>query len=73
MRTGTFSLHRSLLDHSLWGGEAFTRGQAWVDLIGHAAWKDGFIRVRGQRIDLERGELAWSERELAKRLSLIHI
>ena len=67
MPTGTFSVSRELLAHSLWTGEKFTRGQAWVDLVGHARWKAGFIRVRGQRIDLDRGELAWSERELAKR------
>ena len=60
-------LFRSLGESDIWLGEVFTRGQAWVDLLMKARWKPGHARIRGVRIDLDRGQLAWSEVALAKR------
>ena len=62
-----FSVSRELLKSDLWTSEPFTRGQAWVDLIGHARWKSGFARVKGVKIELLRGQLCWSEVKLAER------
>lgn len=64
---GYFSIERNLLQHTLWLAEPFTRGQAWVDLIGLANHKNGFIRVAGVRIDILRGQCGWSELNLSKR------
>ena len=64
---GWFKIWRKLLDNKLWLSEKFTRGQAWVDLIGLANHDKGFIRKRGIRVDLNRGDIGWSERELSKR------
>jgi len=60
-------LYRKLAESDLWLREKFTRGQAWIDLLLLARWKAGYVRVRGIRVDLEPGQLAWSEVELAKR------
>lgn len=60
-------LYRRLKDSDLWLAEPFTRGQAWLDLLMLAKWKAGYVRIRGIRVDLEPGQLAWSEVELAKR------
>ncbi len=64
---GYFSVDRALLTHPLWTDEPFSRGQAWVDLIGLASHKDGWLRVSGQRISLTRGQCGWSELNLAGR------
>lgn len=58
--TDYFTVLRRLLDSDRWLCERFSRGQAWVDLIGKANWKGGFVLIRGQRIDLNRGQLAAS-------------
>jgi len=67
MYRGYIKLWRKLQDNDLWKKEKFTRGQAWVDLIMLANHKDGHIRKRGIRVELKRGDIGWSERELSKR------
>ena len=64
---GWICLYRKIMDDPIWLAEPFTRGQAWVDLLMLANHKGGYIRKRGIRIDLKRGDVGWSERELAKR------
>ncbi|TGE04647.1 hypothetical protein [Hymenobacter fodinae] len=56
-----------MAESDLWLSEPFTRGQAWVDLILLANFKDGFIRVAGQRITVKRGQCGWSQVRLAQR------
>jgi hypothetical protein len=65
--TGWFRIWRELLEKELWLTEPFTRGQAFVDLIGLANHADGFIRVRGNRVEVKRGQCGWSEVKLAER------
>ena len=62
-----FYVNRGLLHSDRWLSESFTRGQAWVDLFGLAQHTSGFFRVRGIKIDVERGQLAYSQLSLAKR------
>lgn len=64
---GWAAIHRSLLEHPLWTSEPFTKGQAWVDLIMLANHKPTKIMIKNQVVNLERGQLAWSEVNLAKR------
>ena len=64
---GWIKLHRKLAQNELWKSEPFTRGQAWVDLLILANHKPGFIRKQGLRIDLDRGDVGWSENELSDR------
>ena len=65
--TGYFSIERDLLEHHLWLDEPFSRGQAWVDLIGLANHTHGWIRIAGERIAIARGQCGWSEVKLAER------
>lgn len=67
MAEGWCKFHRPLLSHSLWLGEPFTRGQAFVDLFANAGHRPSSIRVRGIKVDLERGQLGFSELTLAER------
>jgi hypothetical protein len=47
--------------------EPFTRGQAWVDLLMLAQTKPGWIIVRGISVDLDRGQVGYSELSLSER------
>tara|TARA_Y100000310_G_scaffold213286_1_gene214199 strand:- start:4955 stop:5770 length:816 start_codon:yes stop_codon:yes gene_type:complete len=62
-----FLVNRKLIHDSRWLSEPFSRGQAWVDMVGLAQYKDGFIRVRGIRVDILRGQLGYSQLSLSKR------
>lgn len=42
------------------------RALAWLWLIENAAWKPGRVWIKGQSVDLERGELSFSVRFLAE-------
>lgn len=67
MKNNYFVVDRGLLHSDRWLTEPFTRGQAWVDLFGLANHTDGFIRVRGIKIPIKRGQLGWSQIHLAER------
>ena len=67
MSGGWIKLNRTLLDHALWKGERYTKGQAWVDLIMLANYKPGFFMVRGNVVNVDRGQVGWSQRNLSKR------
>lgn len=65
---GYYKISRKLLNSDLWLLEPFTKGQAWLDLIGLASFKKSKIRVKnGETIDIQRGECAWSVIKLAQR------
>lgn len=64
---GFVVLWRKIADNRIWLDEPFTRGQAWVDLIMLANHKDGFLRVRGNRLEVKRGDVGWSKQRLSKR------
>lgn len=64
---GWFKTHRKLLDSLLWLSEPFTRGQAWVDLIGLATHENQYFYVRGVKVELIRGQVGWSEPKLSER------
>lgn len=62
-----FQINRRLFEHPLWLEEPFTKGQAWVDLIGSANYKDGYFIKKGQRVDVARGQSGTSMLTFAKR------
>jgi hypothetical protein len=64
---GWVSIYRSLTDKDLWLKEKFTKGQAWVDLIMLANHKDGFVWKRGNKVNVKRGQVGWSELALSAR------
>lgn len=66
-RGGYIKLFRALAASEMWTKEPFTRGQAWVDLLMLANYAPGHLRVRGNRIEVSRGQVGWSAEALAKR------
>jgi len=67
MHRGYVKIFRQISENELWTAEPFTRGQAWVDLVMLANHKDGYIRVRGNRIEVKRGQVGWSQHKLSDR------
>ena len=64
---GWIKLHRKLQDNALWKCEPFSKGQAWIDLILIANHKDGYFYKRGNKVDVNRGQVGFSEKGLSDR------
>ena len=64
MSNGYIRIYRSMLDHWLWREKPFGKGQAWLDLILIAAWKE-HQSPRGKTV--KRGETHTSQEWLAER------
>ncbi len=65
---GWFKVNRSLLDHWLWcADKPFAQGQALVDLVGFASFKEEEIVVDKQVIRLRVGQQVRSQKSLAER------
>jgi len=70
MIKGFIKLHRELSDKDFWLAEPMTRGQAWVDLLMRVSYAPTHVIIRGVRIDLDPGQVAFSERHYEKRWKL---
>lgn len=64
---GVFAVDRGIFDHPIFAPEPFTEREAWLWLVGSAAWKAMRVRVGRHVVDLERGECAFALRFLATR------
>lgn len=64
---GWIKIHRQLSENDLWTCEPFSRGQAWIDMILLANHKPNFFYKRGVKVNVDRGQLAWSELALSER------
>lgn len=67
MNIGWFRISRKLFENEIWYLEPFTKGQAWIDLIGNANHKEGQFEIRGNIITIKRGQIGWSELTMSKR------
>lgn len=67
MENGYIKLYRCLQDNELWQEKPFSKGQAWIDLLLLANYKDGGYWLRGIYIKVLRGECGWSQIKLAER------
>lgn len=65
MTGGVFAVSRGIFDHGFFAKEALTEREAWIWLIGEAAWKSRRVRVGDHMISLSRGQCAFSVRFLA--------
>lgn len=65
--SGFALIHRTLLDHPAFrdGSEAMAFG--WM--IVRASWRDTVVRYKGHRIELRRGQLAISVRDMAAQMN----
>lgn len=64
-RPNTFGVSRELWGHPLFANEVFTEREAWVWLLGAAAWKKIHARGNVGPVSLNRGEFSFSVRFLA--------
>lgn len=64
---GWIKIHRAIEDTKLWRSERFSKGQAWIDLILIANHRPATLYIRGNQVDLERGQFVHSLDTLAKR------
>lgn len=55
------------MEHPDYFAEPFTRMGAWIDMLLMARHKAGYVRVRGVSLRIERGQIAVSQDNLAKR------
>ena len=64
---GFTQIPNEVFDDSLWIAEKFTKAQAYADLYRLAQFKPGIVIKRGHIIELEPGQIGWSQKELSKR------
>lgn len=64
---GYVKINRSIVEDEMYFSEKFTRTQAWIDLILIANFNPSCIYVRGVKIPIARGMLAYSLDTLAVR------
>jgi len=69
MIDGYISLHRKILTNELWHKKPFSYGQAWIDLLLLANFRETTFFKRGIEIRVPRGSLAYSVLALSKRWS----
>ncbi len=67
MDRGYIKLFRKLRDNDLWKAKPFSRGQAWVDLLMSAAYRESMFEKRGTFVKLKPGQIGISKRGLADR------
>lgn len=64
--SGFYRMHRGWLEHPVLGGEPMCKRAAWAWLIEEASWSHRRRDVKGQTIQLRRGQLTASVRFLAE-------
>lgn len=64
--TGWIKIERESFGHDMFEADEFSRRDAWFWLIARAAWKPMRTKIKGYAVDLERGELSASVREMAE-------
>lgn len=63
---GYIKLYRGWRENPVFRGE-YSRGDAWVWLLENACWKPTPHRIKGQKVELQRGELSFSQRFMAEK------
>jgi hypothetical protein len=66
-RRGFFAVDRGVFEHPAFMPEPFTEVQAWLWMISAAVWKPKRTRAGRAIMQLERGQLAFSSRFLARK------
>ena len=65
--TNYITLSRDLFNHEIWDSKPFSKGQAWIDLIQLANYKDKKTIYKGEVIVCKRGDVNLSFLELGRR------
>jgi hypothetical protein len=69
---GVFAVDRGVFDHPMFAREPYSEREAWIWMVGAAAWKASRVRVGKAMIDLDRGQLAYATRFLATKWQWSH-
>lgn len=64
---GYIILQRAMFERQDYLKQKFCHNMAWIDLIFLANWKKTSFYIRGIRVEVPRGTLAWSREKLGKR------
>lgn len=64
---GWIKLYRKIAENPLYFAEPFTRMQAWIDMLIIANNEEGFIYVRGNKVQIKRGQIGRNKDALAER------
>ena len=64
---GWIKLHRQIIEHPDYFSEPFTRVMAWIDLLVLANHKGMNMYVRGNKVEIKRGDTAIAQETLATR------
>lgn len=64
---GWIKLHRGIMENPLWSDKPFSKGQAWIDLLLCARYKNEKLMVKGQIVEVPRGSYLTSEEKLCYR------
>lgn len=64
---GWIKIHRNITENTMYFSEPFTRMQAWIDLLLIANYRESVIYVRGNKVDVKRGQIAKSQDFFATR------
>ncbi len=64
---GWIKMYRSLTDSEVWNLDRYSKGQAWVDMLLLANHKPNTFFIRGIEMNLEIGQLAYSQVTLSKK------
>lgn len=67
MASGYILLHKQIQENCLWGDKPFAKGQAWIDLLLMANFKDGQMMSKGMVVEIKRGQVFRTTDYLAKR------
>lgn len=61
MCKGWVAVHRKIKDNWLWKDKPFSKGQAWIDILIASNHADNKFFIKGQLINVKRGQTARSE------------
>lgn len=64
---GWIRIHRKIEQWPLYLSEPFTKTQAWIDMLIISQHHQSSLNIRGNIVVIKRGEIAWSEDNLAER------
>lgn len=65
--SGYVAMQRGWHDHDMFAGDEYSRRDAWAWLIANAAWKPITARIKGETVQLHRGELCFAQRFMAEK------
>jgi hypothetical protein len=65
--SGFYAMHRGWQDADIFGNADYSERDAWVWLIEQASWKPTTVRIKGDKVELQRGQMTFSVRFLAEK------